>query len=64
MSCHLLTFHVAQAMVHIHTACEECEVIKLLYEVDPKTKEQKKAKFVKQGQVCICRIQVAQVSHP
>ena len=49
-----------KAMVHIHTACEECEVIKLLYEVDPKTKEQKKAKFVKQGQVCICRIQVAQ----
>jgi peptide chain release factor subunit 3 len=47
-----------KSVLHIHTACEECEVIKLISEVDPKTKEQKKARFVKQGGICMCRISV------
>lgn len=47
-----------KSVLHIHTACEECEITKLICEIDPKTKEQKKAKFVKQGGICICRISV------
>ncbi len=35
-----------KSVLHIHTACEECEVTKLISEVDPKTKEQKKARSV------------------
>lgn len=45
-------------MLHIHTAVEECEVTKIVAEIDMKTKEQKKAKFIKQGGLCICRIQL------
>jgi hypothetical protein len=37
---------------------EECEVTKLVAEVDMKTKEQKKSRFVKTGGMCICRIGV------
>lgn len=31
-----------RSVLHIHTLVEECEVTKLLYAVDMKTKEQKK----------------------
>ncbi len=37
-----------QSVLHIHTCVEECEVTKLIAEIDMKTKEQKKSKFVKQ----------------
>eukprot|EP00798_Chlamydomonas_sp_ICE-L_P005049 gene5049-34838_t len=47
-----------KAVLHIHTAVEECEVTKLIYEIDPKTKAQKKAKFIKSGGICVCRIAV------
>jgi len=47
-----------KSILHIHTAVEECEVTKLVAEIDPKTKEQKKSKFIKSGGVCICRISV------
>lgn len=43
-------------MLHIHTAVEECEVVKLISAVDMKTKEQKKVKYVKSGAMCVCRI--------
>lgn len=33
---------VRRSVLHIHTIVEECEVTKLLYAVDMKTKEQKK----------------------
>jgi peptide chain release factor subunit 3 len=33
-----------KSVLHIHTACEECEVTKLICEIDPKTKEQKKSR--------------------
>ena len=33
-----------KSILHIHTACEECEVTRLICEIDPKTKEQKKAR--------------------
>lgn len=47
-----------KSVLHIHTCVEECEVTKLIAEIDMKTKEQKKCKFVKQGGLCICRISV------
>jgi peptide chain release factor subunit 3 len=47
-----------KSILHIHTAVEECEITKLIAEIDMKTKEQKKAKFVKQGGLCLCRISV------
>ncbi len=47
-----------KSVLHIHTAVEECEITKLISEFDPKTKEFKKAKFIKQGGVCMCRISV------
>ncbi len=34
------------------------QVTKLIYELDMKTKEQKKAKYIKTGGVCVCRIAV------
>ena len=43
---------------HVHTAVEECEVVRLVSEVDMKTKEAKKAKYVKSGAMCVCRIQL------
>ncbi len=47
-----------KSVLHIHTAVEECEITKLVAEIDMKTKEQKKAKFIKTGGLCICRISV------
>ncbi|GFR50970.1 hypothetical protein Agub_g13293, partial [Astrephomene gubernaculifera] len=47
-----------KSVLHIHTACEECEVSKLVAEIDPKTKEQKKCKYIKSGGICICRITI------
>eukprot|EP00955_Chlamydomonas_euryale_P076505 362691-Chlamydomonas_euryale.AAC.1 len=37
-----------KAVLHIHTNVEECEITKLVCEVDPKTKAEKKVRFVKQ----------------
>jgi len=47
-----------KSILHIHASMEECEITKMIAEVDMKTKEQKKARFVKQGGMCICRIAV------
>ena len=47
-----------RAVLHIHSIVEECEVIKLVAVIDAKTKEKKKAKFVKSGSICIARIAV------
>lgn len=48
--------HAFRSILHIHTAVEECEIVKLVSEVDMKTKEAKKVKYVKSGAMCICRI--------
>jgi peptide chain release factor subunit 3 len=45
-----------RSILHIHTAVEECEVVKLVSAIDMKTKEQKKVKYVKSGAMCVCRI--------
>jgi len=47
-----------KCVLHIHSAVEECEVTKLVAVIDPKTKEKKKAKFVRSGSICIARIAV------
>ncbi|GKV46156.1 hypothetical protein SLEP1_g53164 [Rubroshorea leprosula] len=49
-----------KAVLDIHSVVEECEIVELLQQVDPKTKKpmKKKVLFVKNGAVVVCRIQV------
>ncbi|XP_077235804.1 translation elongation factor EF1A/initiation factor IF2gamma family protein [Tasmannia lanceolata] len=49
-----------KAILHIHAVVEECEIVELLQEIDPKTRKPKRKKvlFVKNGAVVVCRIQV------
>lgn len=49
-----------KAVLHIHAVVEECEIVELLQQIDPKTKKimKKKVLFVKNGAVVVCRIQV------
>jgi len=50
-----------RAVVHIHAVVEECEIVELMHQIDPKTKKpmKKKVLFVKNGAVVLCRIQVS-----
>ncbi|XP_020220414.1 eukaryotic peptide chain release factor GTP-binding subunit ERF3A isoform X1 [Cajanus cajan] len=49
-----------KAVLHIHSVVEECEIVELLQQMDPKTKKpmKKKILFVKNGAVVVCRVQV------
>ncbi|XP_059453395.1 uncharacterized protein LOC132183941 isoform X2 [Corylus avellana] len=49
-----------KAVLHIHAVVEECEIVELLHQIDPKTKKpiKKKVLFVKNGAFVVCRIQV------
>ena len=49
------------AVMHIHTACEEIEVSKIISQIDPKTKKpmDKKVSFVKGHSIIICRMKAA-----
>uniref|UniRef100_A0A5B6ZBI8 Putative eukaryotic peptide chain release factor GTP-binding subunit ERF3A n=1 Tax=Davidia involucrata TaxID=16924 RepID=A0A5B6ZBI8_DAVIN len=49
-----------KAVLHIHAVVEECEIVELIQQIDPKTKKpmKKKVLFVKNGAVVLCRIQV------
>lgn len=47
-----------KSVLHMHCITEECEVTKLVAEINKKTGEHKKSKFVKSQGACICRIQV------
>ncbi len=49
-----------KAVLHIHAVVEECEIMGLLHQIDPKTKKpiRKKILFVKSGAVVVVRIQV------
>ncbi|XP_057416672.1 uncharacterized protein LOC130711182 isoform X4 [Lotus japonicus] len=49
-----------KAVLHIHSVVEECEIVELLHQIDPKTKKsmKKKVLFVKNGAVVLCRVQV------
>lgn len=52
-----------KAVLHIHSVVEECEIIELLQQIDPKTKKPSKKKplFVKTGAIVVVRIQVNDV---
>ncbi|GAB4831772.1 hypothetical protein Ancab_005784 [Ancistrocladus abbreviatus] len=49
-----------KAVLHIHSVVEECEIVELRQQIDPKTKKpmKKRVLFVKNGAVVVCRIQV------
>ncbi|KAL4633108.1 hypothetical protein ACJW30_04G073300 [Castanea mollissima] len=49
-----------KAVLHIHAVVEECEIVELLQQIDPKTKKPMKRKvlFVKNGAIVVCRVQV------
>ncbi|VVA91733.1 unnamed protein product [Arabis nemorensis] len=49
-----------KAILHIHAVVEECEIIQLISQIDPKTRKpmKKKILFVKNGAIVTCRIQV------
>lgn len=46
--------------MHIHAVVEECEIVELLKQIDPKTRKpmKKKVLFVKNGAIVLCRVQV------
>jgi len=52
-----------KAILHIHSVVEECEIMGLIHQIDPKTKKpiRKKVLFVKNGAVVVVRIQVNQI---
>ena len=68
LSCAILTSCILQAIftagykavLHIHSVVEECEIMGLLHQIDPKTKKpiKKHLVFVKSGAVVVVRIQV------
>ncbi|KAG8370577.1 hypothetical protein BUALT_Bualt14G0131600 [Buddleja alternifolia] len=49
-----------KAVLHIHAVVEECEIVDLISQIDPKTKKPSKKKplFVKKGALVVCRVQV------
>lgn len=52
-----------KAVLHLHAVVEECEILDLKQQIDPKTKKamKKKPLFVKSNAVVVVRVQVAQV---
>ena len=57
------------AVLHIHSVVEECEIVELIEEIDTKRKKDdskkkkpKKPRFVKNGAVVVCRVQVRLIS--
>ncbi|CAD7700627.1 unnamed protein product [Ostreobium quekettii] len=47
-----------KAVLHIHSVVEECEVTRLLTEINPKTRKEGKAKYVRSNTMVTCRIKV------
>ncbi|KAK3017366.1 hypothetical protein RJ639_005553 [Escallonia herrerae] len=49
-----------KAVMHIHAVVEECEIVELIHQIDPRTKKpmKKKVLFVKNDAFVVCRIQV------
>ncbi|CAJ2675965.1 unnamed protein product [Trifolium pratense] len=52
-----------KAVLHVHSVVEECEIVELLEQIDPKTRKpiKKKVLFVKNGAIVLCRVQVNNV---
>ncbi|WJX61207.1 hypothetical protein P8452_46322 [Trifolium repens] len=53
-----------KAVLHAHSVVEECEILELLPQIDPKTRKpiKKKVIFVKSGAIVLCRLQVNNVN--
>ncbi|KAK2373192.1 eukaryotic peptide chain release factor GTP-binding subunit ERF3A [Trifolium repens] len=53
-----------KAVLHAHSVVEECEILELLPQIDPKTRNpiKKKVIFVKSGAIVLCRLQVNNVN--
>jgi len=49
-----------KAMLHIHTASEECAIANLLAEIDRKTKQKKKPRYIKNRAIVDIHISLAQ----
>ncbi|CAH9135105.1 unnamed protein product [Cuscuta epithymum] len=49
-----------KAVLHIHSVVEECEIVELMQQIDPKTRKpmKKKPLYVKNGAFVVCRVQV------
>lgn len=49
-----------KAVLHVHAVVEECEIVELIQQIDPKTKKRLKKRplFVKKGAFVECRVQV------
>jgi peptide chain release factor subunit 3 len=49
-----------RAVLHVHAVVEECEIVELMQQIDPRTRRpiKKKPLFVKNGAIVLCRIQV------
>ncbi|XVF46368.1 hypothetical protein PTKIN_Ptkin03bG0021600 [Pterospermum kingtungense] len=50
-----------EAVLHIHSVAEDCEIVELVKQIDPKTNKSlknKKLHFAKNGDVVVCRVQV------
>jgi len=47
-----------KAVLHIHSVVEECEVTRLLSEINPKSKQEGKVKYVRSNSMVTCRIKV------
>ncbi|CAI9113495.1 OLC1v1014107C1 [Oldenlandia corymbosa var. corymbosa] len=49
-----------KAVLHIHAVVEECEIVELKQQIDPKTRKpmKKKPLFVKNNAIVVCRVQV------
>jgi len=52
-----------KAVLHIHSIVEECEIMRLIHLIDPKTKKpiRKKLLYVKHGAIVVVRILVSQI---
>lgn len=49
-----------KAILHVHSVVEECEIMGLIHQIDPKSKKpiRKKVLFVKSGAVVVVRIRL------
>jgi len=50
-----------KAVLHVHSIVEECEIMRLIHLIDPKTKKpiRKKLLYVKHGAIVVVRILVS-----
>merc|ERR1712007_232679 len=45
-----------KCVLHIHSASEECEIIRIVYSINLKLKQKTKVKYVKTGEIIVAKI--------